>query len=83
MERGKKTGLYINYFGITKKQKLLLHAIPCLMMQTLGFQERRAIQSTYKLCLLMEYYMGQDVGTLRYYDGITASPTDNSEQYCS
>jgi len=53
------------------------------MLQTLGFQEGRVIQSPYNLGLLMEYYIGQGVGTLRHYEGITASPADKSEQYCS
>jgi hypothetical protein len=81
--KGVKTGLDINYFRITEEQKPLLPAISCLMLQTLGYQERRAIKSPYKLCLLMKHYIGQGVGTLGHYEGITAPPADNSEQYCS
>ena len=68
---------------ITEKQKPLLHAISRLMLQTLGLQERRAFQSPQKLYLLMEYYIGQGVGTFTHYEAIMASPADNSEQYCS
>jgi hypothetical protein len=81
--KGRKQAQNINYFRITEKQKPLLHATSCLILQTLGCQEPRAIQSPYKLCLLMEYYIEQGVRTLGHNDGITASPADYSEQYSS